>query len=59
RWFIEEDLTQQHLVDLLPQWRAPMLTICVASLPGRYRPRRLRAFLDTLKTEVPLIPGIA
>ncbi|MEM9980592.1 MAG: LysR family transcriptional regulator, partial [Cyanobacteria bacterium P01_D01_bin.2] len=47
RWFIEEDLTQQHLVDLLPQWRAPMLTICVASLPGRYRPRRLRAFLDT------------
>ena len=58
RWFIEEDLTQQRLVDLLPQWRAPTLTVYVASLPGRHRPRRLKTFLDVLKTEVPLIPGI-
>ncbi|MEO0352958.1 MAG: LysR family transcriptional regulator [Cyanobacteria bacterium P01_A01_bin.15] len=43
---------------LLDQWEAPRLTIYVASLPGRYRPRRLRALLDTLKAEVPLIPGI-
>ena len=58
RWFIEEDLTQQRLVDLLPQWRAPKLTVYVASLPGRHRPQRLKAFLDSLRTEVPLIPGI-
>ena len=58
RWFIEEDLTQQQLVDLLPQWRAPKLTIYVASLPGRHRPRRLKAFLDILRTEVSRIPGI-
>lgn len=58
RWFIEEDLTQEHLVDLLPPWRAPKLTVYVASLPGRHRPRRLMTFLDVLKTEIPKISGI-
>lgn len=54
----KEDLSQQRLVDLLPQWRAPKLTIYVASLPGRHRPRRLETFLDMLRAEVPLIPGV-
>ncbi|MEM9004720.1 MAG: LysR family transcriptional regulator [Cyanobacteria bacterium P01_F01_bin.86] len=58
RWFIEEDLQNQKLVDLLPQWRAPKLTIHVASLPGRYRPRRLQNFLAVLRTAVLEIPGI-
>ena len=58
RWFIEDDLIQQRLIDLLPRWRAPRLTIYVASLPGRHRPRRLQAFLDVLKAEIPKIPGI-
>ncbi|MEM9153036.1 MAG: substrate binding domain-containing protein, partial [Cyanobacteria bacterium P01_F01_bin.3] len=58
RWFIEEDLQSQKLVDLLPQWRAPKLTIHVASLPGRYRPRRLQSFLEVLRASVREIPGI-
>lgn len=58
RWFIEEDLQSQKLVDLLPQWRAPKLTIHVASLPGRYRPRRLQNFLEVLRAAVLEIPGI-
>lgn len=58
RWFIEEDLQSQKLVDLLPQWRAPKLTINVASLPGRYRPRRLQNFLEVLRAAVLEIPGI-
>lgn len=58
RWFIEEDLQSQKLMDLLPQWRAPKLTIHVASLPGRYRPRRLESFLEVLRAAVPEIPGI-
>jgi DNA-binding transcriptional LysR family regulator len=58
RWFIEEDLQSQNLVDLLPQWRAPKLTIHVASLPGRYRPRRLESFLEVLRAVVLKIPGI-
>ena len=58
RWLIEEDLQSQKLVDLLPQWRAPKLTIHVASLPGRYRPRRLQSFLAVLRAAVREIPGI-
>ncbi|MBD1996632.1 LysR family transcriptional regulator [Leptolyngbya sp. FACHB-541] len=58
RWFIEEDLQSQKLVDLLPQWRAPKLTIHVASLSGRYRPRRLQSFLEVLRAAVLEIPGI-
>ncbi|MEM6256103.1 MAG: LysR family transcriptional regulator [Cyanobacteria bacterium P01_D01_bin.156] len=58
RWLIQEELQRQKLVDLLPQWRAPKLTINVASLPGRYRPRRLAMFLETLRTAILEIPGI-
>ncbi len=58
RWFIEDDLKHQRLVDVLPNWRAPTLTIHVASLPGRHRPYRLRTFLDVLRQTVPTIPGI-
>lgn len=58
RWFIESELNAQQLVDLLPQWRAPKLTIHLASLPGRRRPRRLQRFLALIKAEVLNIPGI-
>jgi len=58
RWFIAEDLAQGKLVDVLPHWRAPKLTIHLATLPGRYLPRRLREFLECLRTKIPLIPGI-
>ncbi|MEO0768137.1 MAG: LysR family transcriptional regulator [Cyanobacteria bacterium J06649_4] len=58
RWFVEHELNSGQLVDLLPMWRAPTLSIRLASLPGRHRPRRLQRFLDVLKTAVPAIPGI-
>ena len=58
RWLIAEELQSRKLVDVLPQWRAPQLTIHVASLPGRYRPRRLQRFLAILRTAVSEIPGI-
>ncbi len=58
RWLIEEDLNCQQLINILPKWRAPTLTIHVASLPGRHRPYRLRRFLEVLKRTVPIIPGI-
>lgn len=57
-WFIEQALEQQQLIDILPKWRAPRLTINVAFLPGRHRPRRLQSFLDLLKEAVPQLPGI-
>lgn len=58
RWFVKDDLERQQLIDLLPKWRAPKLTINAASLPGRHRPRRLQSFLDVLKKAVPQIPGV-
>jgi len=58
RWFVEQALEQQQLVDILPKWRAPKLIINVASLPGRHRPRRLQSFLDVLREAVPQISGV-
>mgnify|MGYP001791775218 FL=1 len=58
RWFIEDDLNHQTLVDVLPPWRAPRLTIHAALLPGRRRPRRLQHFLDVIRVAVPQIPGV-
>ena len=58
RWFVEEALKSKNLVHVLPTWQAPQLTIHAASQPGRYRPQRLSAFLETIKREVPKIPGI-
>ncbi|MEM8505628.1 MAG: LysR family transcriptional regulator [Cyanobacteria bacterium P01_D01_bin.1] len=59
RWFVAKALERQQLVDVLPSWRAPRLTINVASLPGRHRPLRLRRFLEVLRETVPKIPGAA
>ena len=58
RWLVEDDLQHQRLIDCLPQWRAPQLTIHVASLPGRYQTQRLQSFLKVLRTAVPEIPGM-
>ncbi|NEP18129.1 MAG: LysR family transcriptional regulator [Leptolyngbya sp. SIO4C1] len=58
RWLIESDLQQQRLIDLLPGWQAPRLTIQAAYLPGRHRPLRLRRFLQSLKVAVSEISGI-
>ncbi|MEM1368270.1 MAG: LysR family transcriptional regulator [Cyanobacteria bacterium P01_H01_bin.15] len=58
RWFIEEDLAQQRLIDVLPQWRAAKLTINLVTLPWRYQLQRLRCFLEFLRVEVLQIPGI-
>ncbi|MGF1516080.1 MAG: LysR family transcriptional regulator [Elainellaceae cyanobacterium] len=58
RWFVEQDLASQRLVNLLPQWQAPKLAINAAYFPGRHRPRRLLSFLEMLREAVPTIPGV-
>ena len=55
KWFIQQDLKTGQLFDLLPDWRAPSLTVHVASLPGRHRPYRLRSFLELLRTSLPAL----
>ncbi|MEO0359458.1 MAG: LysR substrate-binding domain-containing protein, partial [Pseudomonadota bacterium] len=59
RWFVDEELADGRLVDLLPDWRAPSLDVNVAYLPARRRPRRLSAFLEALEAGFARIPGVA
>ncbi|MGB3293652.1 MAG: LysR family transcriptional regulator [Phormidesmis sp.] len=58
RWLISDELEKGTLVDFIPKWRAPKLTIYAASLPERHRPRRLHRFIERLKAEIHHIPGI-
>ncbi|MEO1503986.1 MAG: LysR family transcriptional regulator [Pseudomonadota bacterium] len=58
RWFVDEDLTSGALVDVLPRWRAPSLTVNAAYLPARRRTRRLTAFLEHIGAAVAEIPGV-
>ncbi|WP_299397523.1 LysR family transcriptional regulator [Pelagibius sp.] len=58
RWFVERELETGALVDVLPDWRAPALTIHAAYLPARRQRRRLAAFLDHMAEAVSAIPGV-
>lgn len=58
RWFIQPALESGQLIDVLPDWRAPRLTVHLAVLPGRRQPRRLRSFLSVLRESVRAIAGI-
>ncbi len=58
RWFVDDDLKTGRLVDLLPAWRAPTLTVNVAYLPGRHQPIRLKTFIDHLYEGITGLPGL-
>ena len=53
RWFIRDELRAGTLVDALPRWTAPTLTVNVAYARARHQPRRLRAFVERLVACVP------
>ena len=58
RWLIQTELESGQLIDLLPDWRAPKLTIQLAYAPGRHQSRRLHGFLKAIRSEVPKILGV-
>ena len=58
RWLIADELASGELVDFIPEWRAPKLTIYAASFQERHRTHRLRKFIKMLKTEVQKISGL-
>ena len=58
RWLVAEELQAGRLVDLLPGWRAPSLTINAAYRPARPQPRRLALLIDRMADAVAGIPGI-
>lgn len=59
RWFVQKELDEGRLLDILPNWRAARLTINAAFLPAREQPKRLSLFLAALTRGVQQIPGVA
>jgi molybdate transport repressor ModE-like protein len=59
RWFVEDDLENGTLLDVLPSWRASSLTITASFLPSSRQTRRLRAILAHLVTAIQKTNGIA
>ncbi len=58
RWFVQKELDEGRLLDILPKWRAAKLTINAAFLPARRQPQRLSLFLAALARGVESIAGI-
>ncbi|EDX84515.1 LysR substrate binding domain protein [Synechococcus sp. PCC 7335] len=58
RWLIQTELESGQLIDLLPEWRAPKLTIHLAYLPRRHQLRRLRGFIEVMRASVLDISGV-
>jgi molybdate transport repressor ModE-like protein len=52
-WAIQDDLDSGRLIELCPEWHPPFLMLSVAYPPSRYRPVRISAFVDYLRTELP------
>ncbi len=57
KWFIDDELSNKQLINLLPKWQAPALDVHIAYLPARYQPLRLRAFTQLIINEFSCIPG--
>ncbi len=58
RWFIAEDLQHGRLVDLLPTWRAPKLTLSAALSPAGRRSKRRQLFLAHLLDALRQVDGM-
>ncbi len=58
RWFVQRELDDGSVVDVLPRWRAAELEINAAYLPARHQPKRIETFLRALSEGVPKIPGV-
>lgn len=52
RWLVADELSDGTLIDLLPKWRAPRLTITACYLPSRRQSRTLNAFLEMAQNEL-------
>lgn len=52
RWLVAEELAAGVLLDLLPDWRAPSLSITAAYAPARQQTLRLRVFLEAMQAAV-------
>lgn len=51
-WVVREDLRSGALVELCPMWHPPTVMLSVAYAQARFRPARVKAFLDFLRAEL-------
>lgn len=58
KWFVAADLADGSLVDMLPDWRAPELTLNAAYLPSKWQPARLKLFTEHVARSVEQIDGL-
>ena len=57
-WAVAEALDEGRLIQLAPDWNAPSLPVSLVYPPARFRPARLRAFIQLMRDCLPQIPGV-
>ena len=50
-WLINEDLKAGALIELCPDWRPPAITLYIAYPQARFRPARVKLFIEYLRAE--------
>jgi DNA-binding transcriptional LysR family regulator len=53
RWLIAEHLREGSLIVQCPRWRPESLRLCIAFPQGRFRPKRVSAFVEFLRSAIP------
>lgn len=53
RWLIAEHLQQGNLIVQCPRWRPDSLQLSIAFPQGRFRPQRVSAFVEFLRSAIP------
>lgn len=54
-WVVADDIAQGRLMHLAPDWRAAPLPVYLVYPYARYYPARLRLFVETIRSMMPLI----
>lgn len=57
-WAVADALSDGRLIQLAPEWSAPPLPISLVYPPARFRPARLRAFIQVMRDYLPQVPGV-
>ena len=51
-WLVDTEISAGHLLELMPTYVAPAAPVCALSPPGHHLPRRTRALVEFLRTEL-------
>lgn len=57
-WFVQADLESGRLVEIIPEWAAPSLTLYAVTDDSRYHNQRTEAFLKKLSSRLNDVPGL-